>query len=785
MTTRSTRTLPGWTMLRSLVALVLATGALLATVAVSGATPAGAAPAGGSVTYSSTVTIGAPPPSNFAGSGGGDGWAVAMTPTQVFNVFHHQASLTVACHEQSDASACWLAPKTVTDGSGNNFSTSIGPGLYVDPVTSKLYVYVVRTSDSTAGVACIDTTQPTSATGDQLFCGFTALSAVGGANASPSSLSAPVQVGINWYSYDEVVGGTSNGLLCFNLVTDTACASQPFAVNYGGLPQASYGYSFPIGSAGTDVFIQAVSTTLSELACFDTITKSSCAGSWPITVAGANGSPFPMLSSTGSVAGICLPINTDPCFDLTGASGVTPPGMTAAIGSSVLYNGPAITLGARVYVANANTGSVGCYDFTSQASCANFPKTFSGLSLLYTVDSDPQRPSCIWVNADSGASQIQNFDAYTGGPCGAGSVRVLAQSIVAPYDACIPANYTSLQILSPTRDKYASGDIQFLDFDGNPIPGQADGTLDGTGSISLSSLNLASKSPLPQFLITLNGTIGQPSQVVVRLTWTGSLSDQCTLGGQQVLGNQGYRLAGSDGGVFSFGTSGFHGSMAGQQLNAKVVGIAASATDGGYWLVGADGGIFAFGDAGFHGSAGGSHLNAPVVGIARTPSGNGYWLVGADGGIFAYGDAGFYGSHGGAHLNAPVVGIAPTPSGNGYWLVAADGGVFAYGDAGFHGSQGGTPLNAPVVGIASSSSGKGYWLVAADGGIFAFGDAPFEGSASTLHLSGPVRGMVPTSDGQGYWVAAADGGVFALGDANFFGSASGQRLGGPIVGVAG
>ncbi len=74
-------------------------------------------------------------------------------------------------------------------------------------------------------------------------------------------------------------------------------------------------------------------------------------------------------------------------------------------------------------------------------------------------------------------------------------------------------------------------------------------------------------------------------------------------------------------------------------------------------------------------------LNAPIVGIAATPDGGGYWLVASDGGVFSYGDAQFHGSLGGMDLNAPIVGIAATPDGGGYWLVARDGGVFSYGDA--------------------------------------------------------------------------------------------------------
>jgi hypothetical protein len=47
--------------------------------------------------------------------------------------------------------------------------------------------------------------------------------------------------------------------------------------------------------------------------------------------------------------------------------------------------------------------------------------------------------------------------------------------------------------------------------------------------------------------------------------------------------------------------------------------MAATPDGHGYWLVAADGGIFSFGDAGFHGSAGSdSHLPSPTVAM-RVP----------------------------------------------------------------------------------------------------------------------------------------------------------------------
>ncbi len=236
---------------------------------------------------------------------------------------------------------------------------------------------------------------------------------------------------------------------------------------------------------------------------------------------------------------------------------------------------------------------------------------------------------------------------------------------------------------------------------------------------------------------------------------------------------KGYWVAGSNGGIFSFGDAAFHGAADNLVLRHAVVGMASASDGKGYWLVASDGGVFAYGDAAFHGSAGNIVLNKPVVGMAATPDSKGYWLVASDGGIFAYGDAAFHGSAGSIVLNRPMVGMAATPDGKGYWLVASDGGIFAYGDARFSGSMGGRPLNQPIVGMTTVPQGGGYRLVAADGGIFSFGNAVFYGSTGSIVLAKPIVGMSSTSVGHGYWMVASDGGIFAFGDAHFYGSAAG------------
>ena len=513
------------------------------------------------VTYSSIVTVPAPPSANFSGAnGGGDGWAIGLTSTQVFNVFHHSGMLQVNCHNQSDASKCWSGPKTITDVNGHNFATSSAPGLWVDQASGHLFVFATRTSDLTAGVVCIDTTQP--ATTTDPFCGFTALSAVGDAPfvSGFAGISDPVVVGSRWYAFNVgnvIPTGTRDTLLCFELTSLSACPSQPFSVGFGSGTVSDPSYPLPaIGAIGDHVIIpiHLTAAPVNRLACFDTTTGGACAGSWPLSItasAGGFGAPFPLLSSTGAPAGVCIPSSGDPCFDLTGATVATPSGLAMTVTPSLSWNGPAVVIGPRVYLPNESSGKVDCFDYSASASCANFPKAFLSLGGLYTVNLDPQRPTCIWVNADNGAEQIQNFDAYSGGPCGQAPVRVLASVAVAPGSACTPATWTSLQVLTPVPANYTSATVDFEDIDGNPIPGTSTATVDATGTVNLTGTNLSTLAgSLPQFVITFTGAPANLSQVEVKLVWTGTSSPQCapktgiTLGpptGSQIL-NSNYTL---------------------------------------------------------------------------------------------------------------------------------------------------------------------------------------------------------------------------------------------------
>jgi SpoIID/LytB domain protein len=229
--------------------------------------------------------------------------------------------------------------------------------------------------------------------------------------------------------------------------------------------------------------------------------------------------------------------------------------------------------------------------------------------------------------------------------------------------------------------------------------------------------------------------------------------------------DDGYWVAGAQGGVTAYGAAASYGTAYGTSLAGEVRAMVATPDYQGYWLVGSKGGVLAFGDASWYGSASKLHLHRPIVGMAATPDGRGYWLVSGDGGIFAYGDAGYYGSTGRFRMSTPIVGMTATPDGRGYWLVSRHGGVFAFGDAGFYGSTANMRLDRPIVAMVPGADGRGYFLVAKDGGVFAFGDAKFTGSLPSKGIKDTVVAVTPTYDGGGYYVLAASGRVYAFGDA--------------------
>jgi len=360
------------------------------------------------------------------------------------------------------------------------------------------------------------------------------------------------------------------------------------------------------------------------------------------------------------------------------------------------------------------------------------------------------------------------------------------QVSVFPFDSTSPTPIGQEKIVFrnladiPPVDIYVNGNLVASSLADTPADQPADETLVNPGMVSLmvtaagnrsDVLARASYPSYPSFVGNFDVT-GAPA--------SGSTASTLFIGGFVFPLPTGYVEATSNGGVYTEGSTTFHGSLAGTHLAAPIV--ATSIYGKGYTLVSADGGVFAFGEAPYYGSLPGLHVRVnDIVGIAFTQDGNGYWLFGADGSVYSFGDATFFGSLGGKALTAPVVGMTPNYYyGGGYLLVDAAGDVFTFGNAQNEGSLAGKHLAAPIVGIKPTSDGLGYWMVSADGGVFAFGSAEYLGSAAGAVQGTRIVGMETSDDNQGYRLVAANGDVFDFGNAAFEG-VPGPALNGPVV----
>jgi hypothetical protein len=251
---------------------------------------------------------------------------------------------------------------------------------------------------------------------------------------------------------------------------------------------------------------------------------------------------------------------------------------------------------------------------------------------------------------------------------------------------------------------------------------------------------------------------GVADPVSVPRTWCGPISPKVS----------GYRIATSDGKVFTRGNLAYCGGLNDSVLPSPVVSMASTPSSGGYWLLLGDGSVYAFGNATFLGDLRGGAWHggpvppgAPAVGIAATPDGKGYFITAADGSVYAFGDATYHGSQGGQWTNGPIVGMAVDPATGGYWLTTSTGAVYGE-DAPNFGSTADRRIPSPIVAMAAAPGGTGYWLAAKDGHVYSYGAAAHVSATHGL-LASPVIGIASNSTGGGYWLATADGAIVHVG----------------------
>lgn len=557
----------------------------------------------GNSNYHETQTSSPAPAGTFAAGKGGDGWGISVYGGKVYNIYHNSGGvLTLDCHNRADGRPCWNTGSAAVASGWTGVSYVIqhqantsasathtllpayGPGQWIDPTTGMLYAYAVDQVGSvyTPGIVKLDTSKIDPTNLYNHAATFTALAAttVNCSNSVGNNCLTPtIQLNrkvfaVNFVNatYSTGQSNDANKLMCFNVDTGAACSGSPIVLPHVNAAVGTKYQPTQVGTFGNDLLIPLWSGSGSAtLECYDTLAMAACSGWTAPSDSGfsGNGGAFPMLDSTGATTGVCVPDSTLSCYNMTGTKITTPTGLTNVIpNKSNSRNGNALVIGTRVFVPMASDNYVHCIDWAASGlvcsgiTAAGFNAGTAGASGVYTVGSDANDPTCIWLNSDKGTSsytvpgsspsiviagvgQIQSFDAYSGLACGHNGVRVLLANFLAPGAACTPRSYTSIQLSTPDNPSYSTdslltGTVQFLNAAGNQLYDTttptplivANAIIGATGNVPLpTNINsLGGVVPILQINLSHNGT-AYTGSVSLTFAWVSSADPACTPAG--------------------------------------------------------------------------------------------------------------------------------------------------------------------------------------------------------------------------------------------------------------
>ncbi len=468
---------------------------------------------GSSQSYTKAVTSPVPA-STFSGSTGGDGWDVFFYDNYVLNIFHHSgSSVGLDCHLRSTGARCTGYDPTQTTGANHSrfdgYMAGNRSGGWVNGNTGKAYAFSAQSAAGAdqykPGALCIDmNTSPPSG------CGFTALSSDTNITGY-TPLSNAEGIGGRLFGLD----ATNKKLLCFDPNTNAACANSPVTLSASGTNTAFY-HVYPLG---TKVF----ATTDTTLYCFESSNLSPCSGSWPVTYSGAGWTsaamaPVAHMNTSGTLDGVCVWAG---CLNLSGAvQGWTNPFSITSWAGNASSNSSGGTFGkftataGRAYlnVVLQSTNTIYCFDFATDAACANYDNTPTSDINLYALATDPNNPGCVWYNSHPG--KIGLFDAYTGAAsCGANPVITLQPSAFAPRFVCTSAGgidrWTSLTLNSVSGGGTpASQTLTVRTGNGDAVAGWTNVPITIGTTLSLATLSVADTGARPTFNIAFSGVTG-------------------------------------------------------------------------------------------------------------------------------------------------------------------------------------------------------------------------------------------------------------------------------------
>ncbi len=542
---------------RSLKTLILA-WTLMGGVATFGPMiPASAAPVPGNgtaVSYSLGIQSGLVSSNPVSANIGGDGTVLFFTPSRTFGLDHPNNALE--CIDKLTGGNCGsqfpLSVESAIPGNAGSGASLILPQV-MNSDFSKFYAFAGNANGLWA--ICFDISQ-------LAWCGSKKLLASGNNIYPVIALGDGRLFGV----YGGGASATSAGnltVLCAQVPAMSDCSTNLDANSIlpvpGDAPAGSTNAYFGLGAShlqGSQFTVSSylgyevgsVFTNKSNAVCVDLVTKKTCGPVKTSQRSGGASTPPPsgpqkstVYDSQGRVSARCgKGSGAWICASALDGSEVSAP---AGWTDTFFYKGDIVPLvvGQRVFAienVSPTEANIRCINFVTNQACSNFPIQVHDTSFLYanSLISDPTSPSCLWIRADEGTGpggtgQVQNFDAFTGRPCGgtgAPSARILMNQFVENSSVCAPSKLGTLHVDSSAP--YTDSSVTFLDGDGNVINSVPVQHFDNGGNIDLSGLGLPLSTPLPQMEVTLN--TGSNSTFTLTMNWDGSYDPSCTVDGQ-------------------------------------------------------------------------------------------------------------------------------------------------------------------------------------------------------------------------------------------------------------
>ena len=478
------------------------------------------------------------PASTFGASTGGDGWNVFFYDNYVLNIFHHNSqAIKLDCHLRSAAGGLSGGARCAgynptdsdpSDGTGSQFTgyqAGNRSGGWVNGSTGKMYAFTIKNSVNRAGVLCVnlDVVPPSA-------CGFT-------------ELSSDTVADYDFLSNAEGIGGRlfgldiNNGkLLCFDPTgAGGACANSPVELS----KSTSSAEKFHVYDFGGRVY----ASTDSHMYCFDPANLTPCAGAWPVSFSslswssGVDAPPVAHMNAAGDINGMCLPAG---CVDVSGAAKTGPGWVNPfSIVSFDLqwdgYYGKYEATAGRAFIHDVlGANIVSCFDYATEAACANFdtsPYEDNSGYYVYALDADPNNPNCIFWNSDPG--NIGLFDATSGAPsCSSNPIMTVQPSQFAPRVVCTTSGgidrWSNLTLTAVNGGGTATA-IKFTvrTSDGSAIPGYVDVPITIGTPIDLSGLAVAVSGARPSFNVSFTGVTGSITSADFDISYDGRGPEMC------------------------------------------------------------------------------------------------------------------------------------------------------------------------------------------------------------------------------------------------------------------